>query len=149
MKIALILHRLNLPKSIESVFTDTMFPKSRVVDYDDKSNFIHQIEQLVKEEPTNIMEASRWRCIHRYDDTVTKRVSDDGAIRYSDVFRYWTVKVVEVDITRPWTIKTITTYDDDDNVSDMYETIKYLDYTQIVPEMNYCEEAKADDYHNF
>ena len=137
-------HNYNLmPECIKALFIETLFPMDRVAVLDDKSNFVYILDSLCSEPPKNIIENANWNARHRNDGTIVKsmfEIDDKVTITYGPVFREWSIKIREVDETRPWTIITDEEYDEEEEtVISTSEYIKYLDYEVINKTINYCK----------
>ena len=138
MLIATLENWENIPLKVKALFMDTTFPKSRVVDYNDPTNFISELEKMVVKVPDDYLESIRFLADHRKDGTVIK-IDVDGRIRYCDTMRTWFVRVDDVDTTRPWTMDTHKEYDEDEEiVISTREFISYLDYDIKEKSLNYA-----------
>lgn len=133
-----------MPECIKALFIETLFPMDRVAVLDDKSNFVYILDSLCSEPPKGILENANWNARHRNDGTIVKSAIEDGygrnIITYGPVFREWSIKIREVDETRPWTIIVNEEYDEEEEtVISTSEYIKYLDYEVINKTINYCK----------
>lgn len=142
--IALIRNYSKMPIKAQALFMDTMFPVSRVVQYNDTTNFIHQLEGLVSEVPDDYFEAIKFRADHRKDGTIIKR-DLNGVTYFGDTMSTWHIRLVQVDNSRPWTIDTHDEYDEEEEgIVESYESITYLDYDIKNSSLNYAVRRKRN-----
>lgn len=139
MKFAVIENYHELPEKVKSLFVDTLFPNSRIGNINDPTNYLYQLDEMSIEYPKDDMGRLNLILHHRRDGTIIKKYLtwiSDNVFEYSDVDRHWAVRIVDIDITRPWTVNTVCEYDDTDtNIISSNESISYLDI--VNPTINY------------
>lgn len=151
MKVALFKNFNLAPLKVKNLFTSNNI-RSRLIDISDPDNYFHKLNELAIDWPTDIADRMPLLLSHRRDGTVIKRIisieeNDYSYLIYSDIDMTWYIKIIEVDITRPWTLKTRYEYDDeDDEPIETMDYIKYLDYIVSDALINYCIEI--DSYSN-
>ncbi len=137
-----------IPEWIKGLFIETLFPMDRVAVPCDKSNFLYILDKMCEEPPTDFIERTKWNVDHRNDGTLVKSVvsinPESDVLIYGPVYREWTIRIREVDETRPWTIMVTEELDEDEEkVISTSEYIKYLDYEVVNKDINYCK-ARID-----